>query len=71
MDPNGTHPLEVWTGIIGIASYFRLMGESQTAEAICSAVVDRCTAVAAVPHAGGDHRSRDLRACHYLQAMAI
>ena len=42
LDPNGTHPLEVWTGInFGIASYFRLMGEGQTAEAICSAVVDQ------------------------------
>ena len=30
----------MWTGInFGLASYYRLMGETTTAEAICSAVV--------------------------------
>ena len=73
LDPNGTHPLEVWTGInFGIASYFRLMGESQTAEAICSAVVEQ------VYGGGLQFRTpeaitavRTFRACHYLRAMAI
>ena len=73
LDPNGTHPLEVWTGInFGIASYFRLMGESQTAEAICSAVVDQ------VYSGGLQFRTPEaitavntFRACHYLRAMAI
>ena len=42
LDPNGTHPLEVWTGInFGIASYYRLMGETVTALAITSAVVNQ------------------------------
>ena len=73
LDPNGTHPLEVWTGInFGIASYFRLMGEGGTAEAICSAVVDQ------VYSGGLQFRTPEaitavntFRACHYLRAMAI
>ena len=73
LDPNGTHPLEVWTGInFGIASYFRLMGEGQTAEAICSAVVEQ------VYSGGLQFRTPEaitavntFRACHYLRAMAI
>ena len=73
LDPNGTHPLEVWTGInFGIASYYRLMGEGPTAEAICSAVVTQV-------YAGGlQFRTPEaitavntFRACHYLRAMAI
>ena len=73
LDPDGTHPLEVWTGInFGLASYYRLMGEKQTAEAICSAVVDQV-------YAGGlQFRTPEaitavntFRACHYLRAMAI
>ena len=73
LDPDGTHPLEVWTGInFGIASYFRLMGEQQTAEAICSAVVTQV-------YAGGlQFRTpeaitavKTFRASHYLRAMAI
>ena len=73
LDPNGTHPLEVWTGInFGIASYFQLMGEGQTAEAICLAVVSQ------VYSGGLQFRTPEaitavntFRACHYLRAMAI
>jgi non-lysosomal glucosylceramidase len=73
LDPNGTHPLEVWTGInFGIASYYRLMGETQTALAITTAVVQQV-------YAGGlQFRTPEaitgvntFRACHYLRAMAI
>ena len=73
LDPNGTHPLEVWTGInFGIASYFRLMGETETALAITSAVVHQ------VYSGGLQFRTPEaitavntFRACHYLRAMAI
>ncbi len=73
LDPNGTHPLEVWTGInFGIASYYRLMGDTDTALAITSAVVNQV-------YAGGlQFRTPEaitavntFRACHYLRAMAI
>ncbi|MFZ9974075.1 MAG: GH116 family glycosyl hydrolase, partial [Vulcanococcus sp.] len=73
LDPNGTHPLEVWTGInFGIASYYRLMGDTPTALAITSAVVKQV-------YAGGlQFRTPEaitavntFRACHYLRAMAI
>jgi non-lysosomal glucosylceramidase len=73
LDPNGTHPLEVWTGInFGLASYYRLMGETQTALAITSAVVQQ------VYGGGLQFRTPEaitavntFRACHYLRAMAI
>ena len=73
LDPNGTHPLEVWTGInFGIASYYRLMGETQTALAITTAVVQQ------VYSGGLQFRTPEaitgvntFRACHYLRAMAI
>jgi non-lysosomal glucosylceramidase len=73
LDPNGTHPLEVWTGInFGLAAYYRLMGETDTALAICSAVVQQ------VYEGGLQFRTpeaitaaRTFRACHYLRAMAI
>jgi non-lysosomal glucosylceramidase len=73
LDPNGTHPLEVWTGInFGIASYYRLMGDTSTALAITSAVVDQ------VYGGGLQFRTPEaitavntFRACHYLRAMAI
>ena len=73
LDPDGTHPLEVWTGInFGLASYYRLMGEKTTAEAICMAVVDQ------VYRGGLQFRTPEaitavntFRACHYLRAMAI
>ena len=73
LDPNGTHPLEVWTGInFGIASYFRLMGERPTALAIVEAVVQQ------VYGGGLQFRTPEaitavntFRACHYLRAMAI
>ena len=73
LDPNGTHPLEVWTGInFGLAAYYRLMGDSPTALAICGAVVEQV-------YSGGLQfrtpeaitASHTFRACHYLRAMAI
>lgn len=73
LDPNGTHPLEVWTGInFGLAAYYRLMGDSDTAFAITGAVVQQV-------YAGGlQFRTPEaitavntFRACHYLRAMAI
>jgi non-lysosomal glucosylceramidase len=73
LDPNGTHPLEVWTGInFGLAAYYRLMGESSTAFAITGAVVEQ------VYSGGLQFRTPEaitavntFRACHYLRAMAI
>jgi non-lysosomal glucosylceramidase len=73
LDPNGTHPLEVWTGInFGLAAYYRLMGETPTALAISSAVVTQ------VYTGGLQFRTPEaitavstFRACHYLRAMAI
>jgi len=73
LDPNGTHPLEVWTGInFGLAAYYRLMDDSGTALAICSAVVHQ------VYTGGLQFRTPEaitavntFRACHYLRAMAI
>ena len=73
LDPAGTHPLEVWTGInFGLAAYYRLMGETDTALAICEAVVKQ------VYEGGLQFRTPEaitavhtFRACHYLRAMAI
>jgi non-lysosomal glucosylceramidase len=73
LDPNGTHPLEVWTGInFGLAAYYRLMGETSTALAITGAVVEQ------VYTGGLQFRTPEaitaagtFRACHYLRAMAI
>ncbi|MFM7635898.1 MAG: GH116 family glycosyl hydrolase, partial [Cyanobacteriota bacterium] len=73
LDPNGTNPLEVWTGInFGLAAYYRLMGESGTAFAITGAVVEQ------VYSGGLQFRTPEaitaagtFRACHYLRAMAI
>ncbi|MFL0788967.1 MAG: GH116 family glycosyl hydrolase [Prochlorococcus sp.] len=73
LDPDGTHPLEVWTGInFGLAAYYRLMGEKTTAEAICAAVIHQ------VYGGGLQFRTPEaitakntFRACHYLRAMAI
>ena len=73
LDPNGTHPLEVWTGInFGLAAYYRLMGETSTAFAITGAVVEQ------VYSGGLQFRTPEaitgvntFRACHYLRAMAI
>ena len=73
LDPNGTHPLEVWTGInFGLAAYYRLMGETGTAFAITGAVVEQ------VYGGGLQFRTPEaitavntFRACHYLRAMAI
>ncbi|MBM5802674.1 MAG: bile acid beta-glucosidase [Cyanobacteria bacterium K_DeepCast_35m_m2_155] len=73
LDPNGTHPLEVWTGInFGLAAYYRLMGDTATALAITGAVVEQ------VYSGGLQFRTPEaitaagtFRACHYLRAMAI
>ena len=73
LDPNGTHPLEVWTGInFGLAAYYRLMGDGTTATAICRAVLTQ------VYEGGLQFRTpeaitavRTFRACHYLRAMAL
>ncbi|KEF42928.1 MAG: hypothetical protein ER33_03415 [Cyanobium sp. CACIAM 14] len=73
LDPKGTHPLEVWTGInFGLAAYYRLMGQSDTAFAITTAVVRQ------IYEGGLQFRTpeaitaaRTYRACHYLRAMAI
>ncbi|MEI8251615.1 MAG: GH116 family glycosyl hydrolase [Synechococcus sp. ELA057] len=73
LDPNGTHPLEVWTGInFGLAAYYRLMGDGDTALAITGAVVEQ------VYGGGLQFRTPEaitavntFRACHYLRAMAI
>jgi len=73
LDPNGTHPLEVWTGInFGLAAYYRLMDQGATALAICGAVVEQ------VYSGGLQFRTPEaitgvntFRACHYLRAMAI
>ncbi|MFN9546930.1 MAG: GH116 family glycosyl hydrolase [Cyanobacteriota bacterium] len=73
LDPKGTHPLEVWTGInFGLAAYYRLMGETKTALAIAGAVVEQV-------YSGGLQfrtpeaitAARTFRACHYLRPMAI
>ncbi|MEB3242459.1 MAG: GH116 family glycosyl hydrolase [Cyanobacteriota bacterium] len=73
LDPQGTHPLEVWTGInFGLAAYYRLMGDTPTAMAIAGAVVEQ------VYSGGLQFRTPEaitaagtFRACHYLRAMAI
>ncbi|MCT0208578.1 GH116 family glycosyl hydrolase [Synechococcus sp. CS-1332] len=73
LDPQGTHPLEVWTGInFGLAAYYRLMGQNGTAFAITGAVVRQ------VYEGGLQFRTPEaitaagtFRACHYLRAMAI
>ena len=73
LDPKGTHPLEVWTGInFGLAAYYRLMGDANTAFAITGAVVHQ------VYGGGLQFRTPEaitgvntFRACHYLRAMAI
>jgi non-lysosomal glucosylceramidase len=73
LDPNGTHPLEVWTGInFGLAAYYRLMGDTRTALGITGAVVEQ------VYSGGLQFRTpeaitavRTFRACHYLRPMAI
>ena len=63
----------MWTGInFGLAAYYRLMGDTATALAICTAVVDQ------VYGGGLQFRTPEaitaintFRACHYLRAMAI
>jgi non-lysosomal glucosylceramidase len=63
----------VWTGInFGLAAYYRLMGQTDTALAITGAVVEQ------VYSGGLQFRTPEaitavntFRACHYLRAMAI
>ena len=66
-------PAGVWTGInFGLAAYYRLMGETNTAWPSPKAVVNQV-------YAGGmQFRTPEaltgqntFRACHYLRAMAI
>jgi non-lysosomal glucosylceramidase len=73
LDPDGTHPLEVWTGInFGLAAYYRLMGETDTALRICGAVIHQ------IYDGGLQFRTPEaitaahtFRACHYLRPLAI
>lgn len=73
LNPDDTHPLEVWTGInFGLAAYYRLMGDQQTAMAVSTAVIRQ------VHDNGLQFRTPEaitadgrFRACHYLRAMAI
>ncbi len=47
LDPAGTHPLEVWTGInFGLAAYYRLMGEPTPPWPSVEPWLSRCTKVA-------------------------
>jgi non-lysosomal glucosylceramidase len=72
-DPDGTHQLEVWTGInFGVAMFFAQMGQRQRALAIAEAVVRQ------VYTYGLQFRTPEaitalgtFRACHYLRPLAI
>lgn len=72
-DPNGTHQLEVWTGInFGLATFMAQMGMVDEALEITAAVVSQ------VYDYGLQFRTPEaitgmgtFRACHYLRPMAI
>ncbi|NJM84851.1 MAG: bile acid beta-glucosidase, partial [Leptolyngbyaceae cyanobacterium RM2_2_21] len=72
-DPEGTHQLEVWTGInFGLAAFFAQMDMSDRALEITEAVVHQ------VYEHGLQFRTPEaitavgtFRACHYLRPMAI
>ncbi|MEM0981172.1 MAG: glycoside hydrolase family 116 protein, partial [Cyanobacteria bacterium P01_H01_bin.58] len=72
-DPDGTHQLEVWTGInFGLATFFAQMGETDKAFAITEAVVHQIYTY------GLQFRTPEaitalgtFRACHYLRPLAI
>ncbi len=73
MDPEGTHPLEIWVGInFGLAAYWCLLGNQKTAMAISTRVVEQ------IYDRGLQFRTPEaltadghFRACHYLRPMAI
>lgn len=72
-DPDGTHQLEVWTGInFGLATFFAQMGRIDEAFAISEAVVQQ------IYTHGLQFRTPEaitalgtFRACHYLRPLAI
>ncbi len=72
-DPDGTHQLEVWTGInFGVAMFFAQMGQRQRALEITEAVVQQ------IYTHGLQFRTPEaitalgtFRACHYLRPLAI
>ena len=72
-DPDGTHQLEVWTGInFGVAMFFAQMGQRQRALEITEAVVQQIYSY------GLQFRTPEaitalgtFRACHYLRPLAI
>ena len=73
VDPLGTHPLEIWTGInFGLAAYCCLLGNQKTAMAISGSVI------AQIYDHGLQFRTPEaitadghFRACHYLRPMAV
>ncbi len=73
VDPEATHPLEVWTGInFGLAAFLIQMGMKTEAMQLTEAVVQQIytnglqfRTPEAITAAG------TFRACHYLRAMAI
>jgi non-lysosomal glucosylceramidase len=73
VDPEATHPLEVWTGInFGLAAFLIQMGMKAEAMQLTEAVVQQVytnglqfRTPEAITAAG------TFRACHYLRAMAI
>jgi non-lysosomal glucosylceramidase len=72
-DPDGTHQLEVWTGInFGLATFLAQMGMTDQAMAIAAAVVQQ------IYHYGLQFRTPEaitalgtFRACHYMRPLAI
>jgi len=72
-DPDGTHQLEVWTGInFGLATFFAQMGQVDRAFEITEAVVQQIYTY------GLQFRTPEaitalgtFRACHYLRPLAI
>ncbi|MEM9767699.1 MAG: GH116 family glycosyl hydrolase, partial [Cyanobacteria bacterium P01_D01_bin.71] len=72
-DPDGTHQLEVWTGInFGLAAFFAQMDQRDRAFAITEAVVQQIYTY------GLQFRTPEaitafgtFRACHYLRPLAI
>lgn len=73
VNPNDTHPLEVWTGInFGLAAFMMQMGMEDEAFQMAEAIVRQ------VYEHGLQFRTpeaitaaKTFRACHYLRAMAI
>ena len=73
VDPQGTHPLEIWTGInFGLAAYCCLLGDQKTAMAISGRVIEQ------IYDHGLQFRTPEaitadgsFRACHYLRPMAV